>query len=112
MSDASAPAERPVQFLFVCVSRRVESPPATALSEAETRKQHRAYLQDLHDSGLLYGSGPQREASGTDHGGGIHILQNVDDIETAREIAAREPFIREGFRTLEVFAWRRVWFAP
>jgi uncharacterized protein YciI len=112
MTESSSPAERPVQFLFVCLSRRAEGPPATTMTEDETRKEHRAYLQDLHDRGLLYGSGPQRDSSGNDTGGAVHILQNVDDIETAREIAAQEPFIREGFRTLEVFPWRRVWFAP
>jgi hypothetical protein len=38
------------------------------------------------------------------------ILQNVDTIEKARSVAALEPFTREGQRTAEVFAWRRVWF--
>ena len=85
MTESSSPAERPVQFLFVCLSRRAEGPPATTMTEDETRKEHRAYLQDLHDRGLLCGSGPQRDSSGNDTGGAVHILQNVDDIETARD---------------------------
>lgn len=110
MSDASPPAEREPQYLFVCVSRLTDNPPQIALSPEEVHAQHVAYLQDLFDRGLLFGSGPQQDAGGTRYGGAVLILQNVDSMDEAREIALREPNVREGLREMEVFAWRRVWF--
>ena len=38
------------------------------------------------------------------------ILQNIATMEEARDIALKEPNVREGLRSVEVFAWRRVWF--
>lgn len=110
MSDTPPPADRPAQYLFVCVSQLVESPPEIAKSGEEVHKEHVAYLQDLFDQGKLFGSGPQQDASGARYGGAVLILQNIDTFEDAREIALREPNVREGLRTMEVFPWRRVWF--
>ena len=108
MND-SDPRPEP-QHLFVCVSRAVESLPKFEIAPDEIREQHVAYLQDLFDTGVLFGSGPQHDAAGNQYGGSVMILQNVDTIEKARSVAALEPFTREGQRTAEVFAWRRVWF--
>lgn len=110
MSDTSPPAEREPQYLFVCVSRLADNPPEISLSPEEVHAQHVAYLQDLFDRGMLFGSGPQQDAAGTRYGGAVLILQNVATIEEAREIAFQEPNAREGLRVMEVFAWRRVWF--
>ncbi len=110
MSDASPPADREPQYLFVCVSRLAENPPEIALSAEEVHTQHVAYLQDLVDRGKLLGSGPQQDEAGTRYGGAVVILQYVATMEEAREIALKEPNVREGLRHMEVFAWRRVWF--
>lgn len=110
MSDTTPTAERPAQFLFVCVSRLVENPPEISKSGDEVHKEHVAYLQDLYDRGKLFGSGPQQDEAGQRYGGAVLILQNVDSLEDAEEIAFREPNVREGLRTMEVFPWRRVWF--
>ncbi len=110
MSDASPPADRATQYLFVCVSRLAENPPSIELSAEEVHKRHVAYLEDLFDQGLLFGSGPQQDEAGTRYGGAVLILQNVDSMEKARSIALKEPNVREGLRDMEVFAWRRVWF--
>ncbi len=110
MSDASPPADREPQYLFVCVSKPVDSPPEIALSAKEVHAQHVVFLQDLFDRGLLFGSGPQQDEAGTRYGGGVVILQNIATMEEARDIALKEPNVREGLRRVEVFAWRRVWF--
>lgn len=110
MSDTSPGGERPAQFLFVCVSRLVDDPPEISKSGDEVHKEHVAYLQDLFDKGKLFGSGPQQDAAGERYGGAVLILQEVDGLEEARDIAFKEPNVREGLRTMEVYPWRRVWF--
>lgn len=109
MSDTSARGEREPQYLYVCVSKLVDNPPEIDLSPEEVHAQHVAYLEDLFDRGLLFGSGPRQDATGERFGGAVLILQNVTT-EEAREIAAREPNVREGLRSMEVSPWRRVWF--
>jgi len=110
MSDTPPPADRGPQYLFVCVSKLSENPPKTARTSEEVHPEHVVFLQDLFDRGLLFGSGPQQEESGTRHGGAVVILQNVATLEEARAITLQEPNVREGLRDMEVFAWRRVWF--
>lgn len=109
MSDIASRGEREPQYLYVCVSRPVENPPDTGLSSEEVHQQHVTYLQDLFDRGLLFGSGPQQDEAGERFGGAVLILQNMTT-EEARETASREPNVRQGLRTMEVFPWRRVWF--
>jgi len=109
MADIAARGERDPQYLYVCVSRPVENPPEIALSSEQVHEQHVAFLQDLFDRGLLFGSGPQQDEAGERYGGAVVILQNVTTAE-ARDIAAKEPNVREGLRNMEVFPWRRVWF--
>ncbi len=110
MSDVSPPADREPQYLFVCVSKLAENPPEIELTGEEVHAQHVVFLQDLFDRGLLFGSGPQQDEGGERYGGAVVILQNVATMNEAREIALAEPNVREGLRSMEVFAWRRVWF--
>ncbi|MDH3241033.1 MAG: YciI family protein [Alphaproteobacteria bacterium] len=110
MSDVSPPTDRDPQYLYVCVSKEVENPPDIGRSREDVHKDHVVFLRDLFDRGLLLGSGPQQDETGNRYGGAVVILQNVKTIEEAREIANREPNVHEGLRTMEVFAWRRVWF--
>lgn len=100
------------QYLFVYVAELVDDLPELDISTEELHRQHVAYLQDLHDRGLLLGSGPKQDRAGNRYGGAIVILQNVETLEEAREIASREPNIREGLRTFEVYPWKRLWFEP
>lgn len=100
------------QFLYVYVADLVDNPPKLDVSTEELHREHVAYLQDLHDRGLLLGSGPKQDAQGNRYGGAVVILQNVATIEEAREIASREPNIREGLRTFKVYPWKRMWFEP
>lgn len=101
--------EREPQYLCVCISNEVEPAPKIARSRDEVHAEHVAFLQDLFDRGILFGSGPKVEASGERHGGAVYILQNVTLAE-ARAIAAKEPNIREGLRDVTVHPWRRMWF--
>ena len=109
MADIAAPGERDPQYLYVCVSKLVDNPPEIALSPEQVHEQHVAYLQDLFDRGLLFGSGPKQDEAGERFGGAVLILQNMTT-EEARETASKEPNVREGLRSMEVFPWRRVWF--
>jgi uncharacterized protein YciI len=108
MSDTSS-AERPPQFLHVCISNPVVPEPKIARSADEVQAEHVAFLQDLFDRGTLFGSGPQAEENGERLGGAVYILQGVSLAE-ARGIIAQEPKIREGQRDVTVYPWRRIKF--
>ncbi len=101
--------DREAQFLSVCISRQVTPEPKISRSHDEVHAEHVAFLQDLFDRGILFGSGPQAEATGERHGGAVYILQGVSLAE-AKKILSQEPNIREGLRDMSVVPWRRVWF--
>jgi uncharacterized protein YciI len=101
--------EREPQYLYVCISNEVAPPPAGARSRDEVHAEHVVFLQDLFDRGILFGSGPQVEETGTRHGGAVYILQGVT-FEEAKALTAQEPTIREGLRDVTIHPWRRMWF--
>lgn len=101
--------EREPQYLCVCISNQIEPPPKIARTRDEVHGEHVAFLQDLFDRGILFGSGPKAEQTGERHGGAVYILQGVSLAE-AKEIVLKEPNIREGLRDVEVHPWRRMWF--
>lgn len=112
MAQAPMPAgrgDREPQYLCVCISNQVTPEPKIARSHEDVHAEHVAFLQDLFDRGILFGSGPKQEKSGERHGGAVYILQGVTLAE-AKTIVAREPNIREGLRDATVHPWRRVWF--
>jgi uncharacterized protein YciI len=109
MADIAGYGERDPQYLCVCISNEVTPAPDIGRSRDEVHAEHVAFLQDLFDRGILFGSGPQVEESGTRHGGAVYILQGVSLAE-ANEILAQEPTIREGLRDKDVHPWRRRWF--
>jgi len=109
MADIAGYGERDHQFLCVCISNEVKPVPEIAKSRDEVHAEHVAFLQDLFDRGILFGSGPQVEESGTRHGGAVYILQGVSLAE-AEKIISQEPNIREGLRDMDVHPWRRMWF--
>lgn len=66
---------------------------------------HIAWLLRLEQEDLLLASGPLLSGPGVGPGSGLTVLRAPDE-ETARLIAADDPFVRAGLRTFEVHRWR------
>lgn len=98
-----------MEQLYVCLSEMKENPPPTALSAEELAAQHRAYLQDLLERGILMGSGSAKDETGRRYAGGI-IIVRAPSLGEAEATAAREPYFREKQRTTRVIPWQRTWF--
>jgi len=92
--------------LYVVISRINDAAPSNESNAMELFEQHRAYFEDLLDRKLLLGSGPAKDENGQRYGGAILILR-AKNFDEAREIAAQEPYCREGKRTFEVIPWQR-----
>lgn len=57
--------EREPQYLCVCISNQVTPEPKITRSRDEVHAEHVAFLQDLFDRGILFGSGLQMEKTGS-----------------------------------------------
>ena len=86
----------------------VLSTPAAGTDEAAVEahvKGHIAWLLELERTDVLLASGPLLSGPGVGPGSGVTVLRAPDE-ETARLIAAGDPFARAGLRTFEVHRWR------
>ncbi len=61
---------------------------------------HLAFLDELRASGHLEMTG-----GFSDKTGGAYVLVNVDSLEQARAIAARDPLATQGTSNLTVYEW-------
>lgn len=61
---------------------------------------HLAFLDELRAGGHLEMTG-----GFTDKTGGAYVLVNVDSLEQARAIAARDPLATQGTSDLTVYEW-------
>ncbi|HWG05609.1 MAG TPA: YciI family protein [Beijerinckiaceae bacterium] len=100
---------RRVDQLYVFISRMKDNPPPLDLSEDEMVKQHKIYLQDLHDRKILVGSGSAKDENGKRYAGGVVVLR-AGSLAEAQRIASLEPYCREGQRAVEIIPWQRTWF--
>ena len=91
------------------ISRPLDEPRPTAVPTDELGRLHHAWLRDLQARKILVGSGPMREGDGERRNGGIVIVRAAD-LGAAQNIAAQEPYRREGQRTIEVLPWQRTWW--
>ncbi|HLQ74330.1 MAG TPA: YciI family protein [Bacillota bacterium] len=66
----------------------------------EILKEHIAYLEEQIDAGKILAKGPF-----TDHTGGM-IIFNVDSLEEAKEIAAKDPAAIEKSREFIFKEWK------
>ena len=101
--------ERRVDQLYVFISRMKADPPSLDMPDAEIAHRHHAYLSDLQQRKILVGSGAAKDETGQRHAGGLIILR-ANSLAEAHDIAGREPYCREGQRTVEIIPWRRTWF--
>jgi uncharacterized protein YciI len=67
--------------------------------------EHIRWLLGLEREEVLVLSGPLLSGPGTGPGSGATIIR-ADDQDTARAIAARDPFVLAGLRTFTVHRWR------
>lgn len=61
---------------------------------------HLAFLDDLRAQGSLLMTGGFSDGSG-----GAYVLENIDSLEQARAIAARDPLNDGGASVLTVYEW-------
>jgi uncharacterized protein len=66
---------------------------------------HIAWLLELERQELVFVSGPLLSGPGTGPGSGVTVLRAPDE-DTARKVAASDPFVRADLRTFEVYRWR------
>ncbi|MFQ5696715.1 MAG: YciI family protein [Myxococcota bacterium] len=75
------------------------------------REEHLARLRPLADGGRVRFAGPLLDTR--DEPCGSVIVFEADDLEAAREVAARDPYVRRGvFESHEVLATRQVFPSP
>ncbi len=100
---------RRMDQLYVLLYRMNDDPPALPASDAEMMNRHRAFLQDLLDRKLMFGSGATKDETGVRHAAGLVILR-AHSLAQAQAIALEEPFCKAGQRRVEVIPWQRTWF--
>lgn len=61
---------------------------------------HLAFLDELRNAGQL-----QMTGGFSDRSGGAYVLTNVDSLEQARAIAARDPLALSATSVLTVYEW-------
>lgn len=82
---------------------------ARAVRPGGDGRLHHAYLQDLLDRKILFGSGAAKDETGKRHAGGVVILR-AKSLDEAIAIAGQEPYVREKQRAMRVIPWQRTWF--
>ncbi len=86
----------------------VLSTPAAETDQAAIQahvEAHVAWLLELEAADALLVSGPLLSGPGVGPGSGMTVLRAPDE-DTARQVAANDPFVRAGLRTFEVYRWR------
>jgi uncharacterized protein YciI len=68
-------------------------------------EEHIGWLLELERADVLFASGPLLSGPGVGPGSGVTVLRAPDE-ETARSIAAGDPFVQAGLRTFTVHRWR------
>jgi len=80
-------------------------PGTTAEAIGAVAHDHVAWLLDLEARGVVLASGPLTSGPGVGPGSGVTVLRAPDE-ESARAIAAQDPFVQAGLRTFVVHGWR------
>ncbi|SPT59286.1 YciI family protein [Actinomadura madurae] len=108
MADDDPPPEAAPGRLLARDYWLVRSTPRPGTREADIAahaSDHVAWLLGLERDDVVLMSGPLLSGPGTGPGSGVTVLRAGDE-ETARRIAAEDPFVRAGLRTFEVYRWR------
>lgn len=70
----------------------------------ESRPDHLSYLDNLYQQGLVHMAGPFPDGTG-----GLVIYQDVTEAE-AKRLAAEDPAVTSGARTVELKLWEPLAF--
>ena len=80
--------------------------PTTTAADIESQVDaHLAWLLGLEAAGTVFLSGPLTSGPGVAPGSGVTVLRAADAEQAAR-VAATDPFVLAGLRTVAVFGWR------
>lgn len=82
----------------------VEPPPAEADIE-RIRDLHHRFIDQLDDQGILVAHGALRDETGARSGSGLIVFRAATRAQ-ALAIAAREPYVAHGVRTLDLMPWQ------
>lgn len=82
----------------------VEPPPADADLE-RIRELHHRFIAQLDDDGFLVAHGATRDETGARSGTGLIVIRAATRA-AALTIAAREPYVAHGVRTLDLIPWQ------
>jgi uncharacterized protein YciI len=82
----------------------VQPPPANADFE-RIRELHHRFIDELDDDGILVAHGATRDENGARSGTGLIVIRAATRAE-ALTIAAREPYVAHGVRTLDLIPWQ------
>jgi uncharacterized protein YciI len=67
--------------------------------------EHHAYIDSLNEKGILLIHGAARDELGARAGTGYIVFEAATRLE-AEAIAVKEPYIANGFRTLQLIPWQ------
>jgi len=71
----------------------------------DSAPDHIAYMIDIEQRGLLFGSGPLLDEQQRFVGCGLTILRAASR-DQALALAQADPFVQRGLRTLELYEWQ------
>lgn len=94
---------------YLCIMSLVETPPAAAPPQERLRAEHKKFLAELEEKGILFGSGKlgnEAEGEKTELGYGMMIIR-AESRAAAERIAFEEPFTKHGYRTMAIHPWQR-----
>lgn len=109
VAEQAMPTAGPVlEQCYVCIMSSSDDPHTSAMSLDEIEAQHRAYLVDLEERGVLFGAGPYVDFDGWGDGHDVGMMViRADRQDAAEAVAFAEPFTREGIRSMRVIPWQR-----
>ena len=103
-SDADKPAHSPTKLgkkLYVVFTEPVEA----SGDRIAVRAQHLEYQYELERRGVMFAAGPFLDESDQPNGSGL-IIYRAASLAEATEIASKDPFHAQGFRTFKIMSWR------
>lgn len=93
---------------YLCVMAPGGDPSSAEVSHDDLEAQHRAYLVDLEQRGVLFGAGPYVDFDGWGDRQEVGMMiVRADHQNQAESIASEEPFTRAGVRTMRLVPWQR-----
>jgi len=106
MSDPSARVrEFSARFLKMQLWIALAKPLVPLDQLLDSAPDHIAYMIDLEQRGLLFGSGPLLDEQQRFAGRGLTILRAASRDE-AMALAQADPFVQRGLRSLELHEWQ------